>query len=51
VQGKSSSAPAVRDENALPEGNQWRYSEFVSAVESGARWLCVGKLVALMMAF
>jgi cell division protease FtsH len=34
-QGSSASAPAVRDENALPEGTQWRYSEFISAVESG----------------
>lgn len=34
-QGSSQNAPAVRDEAALPEGNQWRYSEFVSAVESG----------------
>ncbi|KAF6258897.1 peptidase family M41-domain-containing protein [Scenedesmus sp. NREL 46B-D3] len=34
-QGESTTAPAVRDENALPEGNQWRYSEFVGAVESG----------------
>jgi cell division protease FtsH len=34
-QGSSQNAPAVRDEAALPEGNQWRYSEFVSAVQSG----------------
>eukprot|EP00775_Hariotina_reticulata_P005119 gene5119-5359_t len=31
----SQTAPAVRDEAALPEGNQWRYSEFISAVQSG----------------
>jgi cell division protease FtsH len=34
-QGTSASAPAVRDENALPEGTQWRYSEFISAVQTG----------------
>lgn len=34
-QGQSQNAPAVRDEAALPEGNQWRYSEFINAVESG----------------
>lgn len=34
-QGETTNAPAVRDENALPEGTQWRYSEFVSAVEQG----------------
>lgn len=27
-------APAVR-EDGLPEGNQWRYSEFISAVNGG----------------
>lgn len=27
-------APAVR-EDGLPEGNQWRYSEFINAVNSG----------------
>jgi len=32
-QGSSQNAPAVRDETALPEGNQWRYSEFISAVQ------------------
>ena len=33
----SQQAPALRDDAAagLPEGNQWRYSEFISAVESG----------------
>lgn len=33
----SQSAPALRDDAAagLPEGNQWRYSEFIAAVESG----------------
>lgn len=25
----------MRDEAALPEGNQWRYSEFISAVQGG----------------
>jgi hypothetical protein len=29
-------APALRDDaNGLPEGNQWRYSEFISAVQNG----------------
>ncbi|KXZ56049.1 hypothetical protein GPECTOR_2g1601 [Gonium pectorale] len=28
-------APEVRSEYQLPEGNQWRYSEFVNAVEAG----------------
>ncbi|KAG2452567.1 hypothetical protein HYH02_002804 [Chlamydomonas schloesseri] len=28
-------APEVRSEYTLPEGNQWRYSEFVNAVEAG----------------
>jgi cell division protease FtsH len=28
-------APEVRSEYTLPEGNQWRYSDFVSAVENG----------------
>jgi cell division protease FtsH len=30
-------APALRDEATagLPEGNQWRYSEFINAVQSG----------------
>lgn len=30
-------APAVAGgaESGLPEGNQWRYSEFVNAVQSG----------------
>ncbi|KAI8462299.1 MAG: peptidase family M41-domain-containing protein [Monoraphidium minutum] len=33
----SQSAPALRDDAAagLPEGTQWRYSEFMSAVQSG----------------
>ncbi|KAI8473957.1 MAG: peptidase family M41-domain-containing protein [Monoraphidium minutum] len=33
----SQSAPALRDDAAagLPEGTQWRYSEFISAVQSG----------------
>ncbi len=36
-QGSSSaSAPALKDgESGLPEGNQWRYSEFVNAVQNG----------------
>jgi len=33
--GSSQNAPAVREDNGLPEGNQWRYSEFISAVQSG----------------
>lgn len=32
---QSSDAPAVKDAPALPEGNQWRYSEFINAVEGG----------------
>lgn len=28
-------APEVRAEYTLPEGNQWRYSEFINAVEAG----------------
>ena len=34
---KSVSAPAVTGgtESGLPEGNQWRYSEFINAVQSG----------------
>ena len=35
---KSQSAPAVRGKDSdfqLPEGNQWRYSEFVNAVQAG----------------
>ena len=34
---KSQSAPAVRGSSdfQLPEGNQWRYSEFVNAVQAG----------------
>ncbi len=34
-QGTSQNAPALREEGALPEGNQWRYSEFINAVQSG----------------
>lgn len=33
-QGATQNAPAVR-EDGLPEGNQWRYSEFINAVNSG----------------
>ena len=38
--GSNSQAPAVKDSqgrsgNGLPEGNQWRYSEFVDAVQAG----------------
>ena len=35
---KSQNAPAVRNQSGdyqLPEGNQWRYSEFVNAVQAG----------------
>ena len=35
---KSQAAPAVRGKDSdfqLPEGNQWRYSEFVNAVQAG----------------
>ena len=28
-------APATTSSSGLPEGNQWRYSEFISAVEKG----------------
>ncbi|KAF8069387.1 FTSH1 [Scenedesmus sp. PABB004] len=31
----TAAAPAVREEGSLPEGGQWRYSEFISAVQSG----------------
>lgn len=36
-------APAVAATDALPEGTQWRYSEFIKAVQSGkVGWLaCV----------
>ena len=37
-QGNASlAAPAVADgaDSGLPEGNQWRYSEFVNAVQAG----------------
>ena len=35
--GSSHSAPAVKGSSdyQLPEGNQWRYSEFINAVQSG----------------
>ena len=35
--GSSQSAPAVKGSSdyQLPEGNQWRYSEFINAVQSG----------------
>lgn len=35
--GSNQSAPAVKGSNdyQLPEGNQWRYSEFINAVQSG----------------
>lgn len=50
LQGETTNAPAVRDENALPEGTQWRYSEFVSAVEQGASWLHAGNPVVVKLA-
>lgn len=28
-------APSPASDSGLPEGNQWRYSEFISAVQSG----------------
>lgn len=28
-------APALRDDAGLPEGGQWRYSEFIGAVQAG----------------
>lgn len=31
----SSEAPKPASTSSLPEGNQWRYSEFIGAVESG----------------
>lgn len=31
----SVAAPEIKAEGALPEGNQWRYSEFIGAVQSG----------------
>jgi cell division protease FtsH len=31
----SASAPLVKEEYKLPEGNQWRYSEFINAVQAG----------------
>ena len=35
--GSNQSAPAVKSggDYQLPEGNQWRYSEFINAVQSG----------------
>ena len=35
--GSNQSAPAVKagGDYQLPEGNQWRYSEFINAVQSG----------------
>ena len=35
--GSTQSAPAVKGSSdyQLPEGNQWRYSEFINAVQSG----------------
>lgn len=30
------SAPAVSSSQSLPEGTQWRYSEFINAVQVGA---------------
>ena len=35
--GSSQSAPAVKGSSdyQLPEGNQWRYSEFINAVQGG----------------
>ncbi|CAG9461826.1 unnamed protein product [Pedinophyceae sp. YPF-701] len=33
--GESANAPAVSTEYKLPEGNQWRYSEFIDAVQRG----------------
>ena len=35
AQPASLTAPDVKAEYALPEGSQWRYSEFVQAVEKG----------------
>lgn len=32
---QSGSAPLVKDDYKLPEGNQWRYSEFINAAEAG----------------
>ena len=32
---ETSEAPVVKDGVSLPEGNQWRYSEFIGAVEQG----------------
>lgn len=37
-EGGASQAPAVKDSSSgyqLPEGNQWRYSEFINAVQAG----------------
>ena len=34
--GAAGQAPALRDDaSGLPEGNQWRYSEFIAAVQDG----------------
>lgn len=32
---QSGSAPVLKEDFKLPEGNQWRYSEFINAVEAG----------------
>jgi len=31
--GGAAEAPAVKEGISLPEGNQWRYSDFINAVE------------------
>lgn len=37
-------APALTADGSLPEGTQWRYSEFINAVNAGKvrRWESVG---------
>ncbi|KAG0584052.1 hypothetical protein KC19_3G181200 [Ceratodon purpureus] len=35
LQGAAMTAPAVKKDSGLPEGAQWRYSEFLNAVKAG----------------
>ena len=35
AQNKQAPAPKAGNSSGLPEGNQWRYSEFIDAVQAG----------------
>lgn len=35
AQNKQAPVPKAGNASGLPEGNQWRYSEFIDAVQSG----------------